>query len=159
MKQGGSDNSSEFSQISPYSMTKYKHNMKKPSYLLQQHKLNPQQQKLHRDRSESERLDVSKYSSSSFKQSAQYQGHSPFINYSDNEDAQKSQRMLNIQKINQPKMMQSDKNSSSQFDQKEGGSFSGNSAFDLSNGVAETMTDSVILKSNNMNITFQDLIK
>ena len=90
--------SSEYSHMSPYSMTKYKHNMKKPSYLQRQ----PQSQM--RDRSESERLDVSKQSNSSYMQSAPYQGFttSPFVNYSDNEDAHKSQKSLNIRKINQP---------------------------------------------------------
>lgn len=69
MKQG-SELSSEYSHMSPYSMTKYKHNMKKPSYLLQQQAQS--QQKHNRERSESERLDVSKQSNSSYMQSAQY---------------------------------------------------------------------------------------
>lgn len=65
--------------MSPYSMTKYKHNMRKPSYLLQ-------------DRSDTERLDASKHSNSSFMLSGQRdrdRGESPFVNYSDNEDAQR----------------------------------------------------------------------
>lgn len=58
----GSDISSGFSNMSPYSMTRYRHNMQKPGFQTMKKK----QQKNLRDRSESERLDVSKHSNSSY---------------------------------------------------------------------------------------------
>ena len=87
--------------MSPYSMTKYKHNMRKPSGLTQ-------------DRSETERLDASKQSNSSYMFSGQRDRDridtSPFVNYSDNEDAQRRQeRALNVHHKSTKKENRSDR--------------------------------------------------
>lgn len=61
-------------------MTKYKHNMRKPSYLTQH------------DQSDNtvENLDQSKTpSSASYLQASGLKQESPFINYSDNDDARR----------------------------------------------------------------------
>lgn len=71
---------------------------------------------------------------------------SPFVNYSDNEDAlRRQERALNIQKPKQE--IKSDKNSDSP---REGG-YSESTTLNHSNANGP---DSVLLKSNNINISF-----